>query len=73
MSQPSRTPQQRNNHQGDYETEVVADEDKIQELMVLFYSFDNEQMMGFERSKVERALKKTLNDTNAAANILLNE
>lgn len=30
-------------------------------------------MMGFDRSKVENALKKTLNDTNAAANILLNE
>ena len=30
-------------------------------------------MMGFARRKVEKALKKTLNDTNAAANILLNE
>ncbi|KAK8833184.1 hypothetical protein WA577_002798 [Blastocystis sp. JDR] len=62
--QPSRrAPQQEYNHRGDYETEVVADEEKVQELM----------MMGFDRSKVENALKKTLNDTNAAANILLNE
>ena len=29
--------------------------------------------MGFEREKVEAALKKTLNDGNAAANILLND
>lgn len=33
--QPSRrAPQQEYSHQGDYETEVVADEEKVQELMV---------------------------------------
>lgn len=29
--------------------------------------------MGFEKEKVEAALKKSLNDVNAAANMLLND
>ena len=50
-----------NGQEGNYETDVVADEEMVEQLM----------LMGFEREACIEALKKTLNDVTAAANLLL--